>query len=58
MCCKKIFKGEKFTFNNLALKRVKNNRLGLEPEFISKVIGKKSKLNISEDEMIQKKHFY
>ena len=58
VCCKKIFKGEKFTFNNLALKRVKNNRLGIEPRFMSKVIGKKSKLNISEDEMIQKKHFY
>ena len=54
---KKITKDEIFSFQNLALKRTIKRYSGLEPNLISKIIGKKSKKNISADTIITFKHF-
>ncbi len=47
---KKIIKGEKFSVNNITLKRP---ALGLSPKSWNKLIGKKSKKNYKEDEFIK-----
>ena len=47
---KKINKGERFTKKNLVIKRPGN---GLSPMSIDKIIGKISRFNFKEDEMIK-----
>jgi len=49
-----IKKGNKFDFNNLAIKRPGT---GLKPEFFLNIIGKISKNNIKKDTLITKKDF-
>ena len=50
VAAKKIHKGEKFTINNLAVKRPGN---GLSPENIFKLLGKKSLSNYKKDDFIK-----
>ena len=50
----KIKKGEKFTLENLGLKRSKGKKMGLNPSHFNAIIGKKSKKNLKKDIMIQK----
>jgi len=47
---KKILKGERFSINNITLKRP---AFGLSPKYWNKLIGKKSKKNYKEDEFIK-----
>ena len=52
---KNILKGEKFTLDNISLKRV-NNRSNskIEPKNLSKILAKKSNRNISKDTQLLK----
>ena len=54
---KSLKKGEKFDYDNIALKRSANGHLGLDPSFFFKILGKKSKKNLIKDTKIKKKHF-
>ena len=53
----KIKKGEKFTSENLGLKRSKGKKMGLSPGHFNTIIGKKSKKNLKKDTMIQKSFY-
>jgi len=53
----KIKKGEKFTLENLGLKRSKGKKMGLHPSHFNAIIGKKSKKNLKKDAMIQKSFY-
>ena len=54
-----IKKGEKFSKENLALKRVnKKNDYGIEPKYLQKLLNKKSLKKISKDKSIKKTFFY
>ena len=47
---KKIIKGEKFSLEKLSIKRPGN---GLKPEYLFKLIKKKSKYNFNKDDLIK-----
>ncbi len=50
-----IKKGDKFNEENISIKRVNNNQIGISPIALEKLKGKKSKNNYSEDNIINKK---
>ena len=54
----KIKKGEKFTSENLGLKRSKGKKMGLNPSYFNTIIGKKSKKDLKKNTMIQKSFCY
>lgn len=54
---RKIFKGDKFNKDNIALKRSLERKKGLHPKFFFKILGKKSKKNIGVDTQIKKGFF-
>ena len=54
---KEIKKGEKFDYENIALKRSAGGKMGLEPDFFLRILGKKSKKNIKKETKINRKHF-
>ncbi len=54
---KSIKKGEKFNYQNISLMRSNGLKMGLDPKFYFKIIGKKSKKNISKETKINKNHF-
>lgn len=49
---KNIRRGEKLTLNNVGFKRTNGSREGMDPILIKKVINKKSKRNLKEDDII------
>jgi sialic acid synthase SpsE len=50
----KIYKGEVFNKKNLSIKRVINNRDGVAPNLLEKLLGKKSIKNYYKDQIIRK----
>ena len=54
---KSIKKGEKFNYQNISLMRSNGLKMGLDPKFYFKILGKKSKKNISKKTKINKNHF-
>ena len=54
---KKIFKGEIFSKDNIALKRTGSHQKGLHPKYYFKILGKKSKFSLNKDAKINKNHF-
>lgn len=52
-----IKKGEKFTYNNVALKRTNEKGKKLKPDFFFKIINKKARRNIKENKLIKYSDF-
>ena len=53
-----IKKGETFKLHNITLKRILPRKKALNSDFLKKIIGKKSKMNIKKNEIIKKNSFY
>ena len=54
---KKIFKGQRFNKDNIALKRSTSYKKGLHPKYFFKILGKKSKKILNNNTRISKHHF-
>ena len=52
-----IKKGETFKFSNITLKRILPQKKSLSSDFLKKIIGKKSKINIKKNEIVKKNSF-
>ena len=52
-----IKKGETFKFSNITLKRILPQKKSLSSDFLKKIIGKKSKINIKKNDIVKKNSF-